>query len=200
MDIEQIIERSDWKQILIDLVIKNRLDPWDLDLELLAEKIKEKIKSMDFRVSGDLLLAYAIILKYRALLINVPETEIIDQEQSKIELVRPPRKAPISLKYLIKIIRKYIRRHKKMRRMRMEQNHEPLQQDIEIELIDEEDFNIKIEKFMKFIEKEIMFSDIPGDKLENFLSMLLLTNEGKLEFYQDKPFDDIKIVKVGNHG
>ncbi len=198
MDIEKIVERSDWKHILIDLVIKNKLDPWDLDLELLANKIREKIKSMDFRISGDLLLAYAIILKYRALMINIPETQTLEYDnETKIELVRPARKAPISLKYLIKVIRKYISRHKRIRKLRMLQSATPIEQDLnEIIVMDEEDFSIKIERFIKFIEKEIMFSNIPGDKLENFLSMLLLTNEGKLEFYQERPFDDIKIIRV----
>ena len=41
--------------------------------------------------------------------------------------------------------------------------------------------------------KALYLSHIPGDYLKNFLFTLLLTNEGKLEFTQEKPFEDIFI-------
>lgn len=204
MDIERIVERSDWKKILVDLVMTNRLDPWDLDLELLAQKIKERIEQVDFKITGDLLLAYAIILKYRALMLNIPEYNInyeTDITYETKELKRPVRKIPVSLKYLIRIIKKYMKRYNRTQRTRS-QNQTDLQfQPIEQMLItDEEDFEVKLRKFLDMIDGEIFFSNIPGDKIENFLSLLILSNDGKLDFYQSKPFDDIKIVRVRENG
>lgn len=197
MNIEEIVERADWKRILIDLVITNKLNPWDLDLEQLAQKIRERIERLDFRVTGDLLLAYAIILKYRALMLEIPQENSIGIEiGQEIELVRPPRKIPVSLKYLIKIIKKYMKKYKKSKKAST--TPEPIQE-IQIENIitfDQEDFNMKLKKFLDMIENEVFFSKIPGDKVENFLSMLLLSNDGKLDFFQEKPFDDIKIMRV----
>ncbi|MCX8154723.1 MAG: hypothetical protein N3C61_02765 [Candidatus Micrarchaeota archaeon] len=198
MEIEDIIQHADWKRILIDLVITNKLNPWDLDLEKLAQKIRERIEQLDFRVTGDLLLAYAIILKYRVLMLEVPQDNSVEIETGQqIELVRPARKIPVSLKYLIKIIKKYIKKYKKSKN-NPPKSPEPIQQvDIyNIITFDEEDFNMKLKKFLDMIENEVLFSKIPGDKLENFLSMLLLSNDGKVDFFQEKPFDDIKIVKV----
>ncbi|MEM2526322.1 MAG: hypothetical protein QXE47_01365 [Candidatus Anstonellales archaeon] len=205
MDIERIVERSDWKRVLVDLVMTNRLDPWDLDLELLAQKIKERIEQVDFKITGDLLLAYAIILKYRALMLNIPEysnvdiADNMDYTHEIRELKRPARKIPVSLKYLIKIIRKYMKRYSSTRRVNTEIqiNTQPIDH---IFITDREDFEIKLRRFLDMIADEIMFSDIPGDRVENFLSLLILSNDGKLDFYQSKPFEDIKIVRVRNDG
>lgn len=204
MDVQEIVERSDWKKVLTELVIKNRLNPWDLDLELLAIKIKEKIAELDFKVSADLLLAYAIILKYRTLMISIPEYEYGQESfEIKREFVRPSRKIPISLNYLIKFIKKTIKKYKKRTTKEKAKNTQFVEQTLDLDgviVLNEEEFNIKLEKFLNFIINKINLSEIPGDKLENFLSMLLLTNEGKIDFFQEKAFDDIIIIKVNQNG
>lgn len=58
-----------WQTIIYELVKTEQMDPWDIDISLLAERFLEKLKAlkeMDFRVSGKVLLAAAILLKIKS--------------------------------------------------------------------------------------------------------------------------------------
>jgi len=58
-----------WQSIIYDLVRTEQMDPWDVDISLLTRKYLEmikKLKEMDFRVSGKVLLAAAILLKMKS--------------------------------------------------------------------------------------------------------------------------------------
>ncbi|MFP4111767.1 MAG: segregation/condensation protein A [Candidatus Woesearchaeota archaeon] len=58
-----------WQSILQDLVRTEQMDPWDVNITLLSEKFMETIKSLekaDFRVSGKMVLASAILLKMKS--------------------------------------------------------------------------------------------------------------------------------------
>ncbi len=58
-----------WQTILYDLVRTEQMDPWDVDISLLTKRYLEmikKLKEMDFRVSGKVLLAAAILLKMKS--------------------------------------------------------------------------------------------------------------------------------------
>ena len=58
-----------WQTIIYDLVRKEEMDPWDINVSLLTQKYIElikKLKQTDFRVSGKVLLAAAILLKIKS--------------------------------------------------------------------------------------------------------------------------------------
>ncbi len=58
-----------WQSIIYDLVNTNEIDPWDVDIGALSSKYLEmlkKLKAMDFRVSGKVLLAAALLLKMKS--------------------------------------------------------------------------------------------------------------------------------------
>jgi segregation and condensation protein A len=58
-----------WQTMLYDLVRTEQMDPWDIDIALLAQKFFEMVKlmkEMDFRVSGKILLAAALLLKIKS--------------------------------------------------------------------------------------------------------------------------------------
>jgi segregation and condensation protein A len=58
-----------WQSILYDLVRKEQMNPWDIDVSLLAQKYIEmlrKLQKTDFRISGKVLLAAAILLKIKS--------------------------------------------------------------------------------------------------------------------------------------
>lgn len=58
-----------WQSIIYDLVRSEKMDPWDVDVSLLSQKYIstiKKLKEMDFRVSGKVLLAAAILLKIKS--------------------------------------------------------------------------------------------------------------------------------------
>ena len=58
-----------WQTIIFDLVKTEQMDPWDIDVSTLTQKyidMLRTIKEHDFRVSGKVLLAAAILLKLKS--------------------------------------------------------------------------------------------------------------------------------------
>ena len=58
-----------WQSILQDLVKTEQMDPWDIDVSLLTKRYIgaiRQLKELDFRVSGKVLLAAAILLKIKS--------------------------------------------------------------------------------------------------------------------------------------
>lgn len=58
-----------WQSILYELVKKEGMDPWDIDVSLISKRYIDtlkKLKEFDFRVSGKVVLAAAILLKIKS--------------------------------------------------------------------------------------------------------------------------------------
>ena len=58
-----------WQTMLYELVRSEQMDPWDINISLLAQRFLEmlqKFKKMDFRISGKIILAAAILLKIKS--------------------------------------------------------------------------------------------------------------------------------------
>src|SRR3989344_3700049 len=58
-----------WQSIIYELVKTEQMDPWDVNVSILTQKYIEMLKSLkehDFRVSGKVLLAAAILLKMKS--------------------------------------------------------------------------------------------------------------------------------------
>src|SRR3989338_7253390 len=58
-----------WQGILYELVKTEQMDPWEIDISLIAHKYLEtirKLKEHDFRVSGKMVLAASILLKLKS--------------------------------------------------------------------------------------------------------------------------------------
>jgi segregation and condensation protein A len=69
--LQLIVQQDDvsWKQIIFGLIETQQMDPWDIDISMLAHAFLEqlkKLKEMDFRVSGKVVLASAVLLKLKA--------------------------------------------------------------------------------------------------------------------------------------
>ncbi len=62
-------EQLSWKSIIYDLINTEQLDPWDIDLVLLANKYLERIKEMEeanLFISSKVLLAAALFLRIKS--------------------------------------------------------------------------------------------------------------------------------------
>jgi len=58
-----------WQTLLGDLVRSNKLDPWDLDISLLANeyiKMIQQLQELNFKLSGKVILAVAVLLKMKS--------------------------------------------------------------------------------------------------------------------------------------
>ncbi len=79
-----------WQDIIYDLIRSQDMDPWDIDVSLLTHlyiQVLKKLKEADFRVSGKVLLASALLLKIKS--VNLVEegieglNRIINPEQEE---------------------------------------------------------------------------------------------------------------------
>lgn len=66
-----IIDQNEisWKSMIFDLVNSEGMNPWDVDISVLAQKYVEKLKKykeMDLKLSGKVLLAAAILLRIKS--------------------------------------------------------------------------------------------------------------------------------------
>lgn len=58
-----------WQSLMMDLVKSGEIDPWDVDVSQLSSKyldLVEKLKEMDLRVGGKILLAASILLRLKS--------------------------------------------------------------------------------------------------------------------------------------
>ena len=58
-----------WQSIIYELVKTDQMDPWDIDVSILAQKYIDMLRTLkehDFRISGKVLLAAAILLKMKS--------------------------------------------------------------------------------------------------------------------------------------
>lgn len=66
-----LLEQEDitWQTMLYESVRTEQMDPWDIDVSILAQRFLDmlkKLKGMDLRVPGKVLLAAAILLKLKS--------------------------------------------------------------------------------------------------------------------------------------
>ncbi len=62
-------ERLGWQAIIYDLINTEQLDPWDIDVSLLANKYLEKVRELEeanFFVSSKVLLAASLLLRIKS--------------------------------------------------------------------------------------------------------------------------------------
>ena len=68
--LDMLLKRDDitWQDLIKDLVKSEQMDPWDIDLSLLAKRyvdIVKQLKETNFFISGKVVLAAAILLKIK---------------------------------------------------------------------------------------------------------------------------------------
>ncbi|MEM4259270.1 MAG: segregation/condensation protein A [Candidatus Pacearchaeota archaeon] len=62
-------EKLSWQQIIYDLIRTEQLDPWDIDISLLANKFLDKVRQLEeanFFVSSQVLLAASLLLRLKS--------------------------------------------------------------------------------------------------------------------------------------
>jgi len=67
--LERMVTKPTWKEILLDLIASDAVDPWNIDLVVLSDAFLKRIKEMeklDFVVPANVILAAAILLKYKS--------------------------------------------------------------------------------------------------------------------------------------
>jgi len=66
---ENMVSKPTWKDILLDLISSNSIDPWNIDLVSLADAFIRRVREMermDFVLQANVILAASILLKYKS--------------------------------------------------------------------------------------------------------------------------------------
>jgi len=225
IDLLDLIDQPAWKTILIELVAKNRMDPWNIDLIELSEKYLHKISALEttnLRVPANAILALAIILKFKAKILEFTTIEDAFASDEKIikdffeanpdfaelkEMVpelNPPRilrEGKITLDSLVGIIEHILSKSKDGKAFVNKISGQV--DDFKIKLkdvnIDEEMnklfFHIKC---LSDSQGMVMFSQIAKGKsvqeiVTNFIYLLYLANNQRITIWQEEFWEEIFI-------
>jgi len=226
---EMLFEKDEvtWQSILQELVKSEQMDPWDINISSLTKKYIvtiKKLKELDFRVSGKVLLAAAILLKiksnklvgedieYLDRLISQEEEELTFEEdlepRSQEEMPKnliprtpQPRKRKVSIYDLMGALEKAL----EVKRRRVLKSIPPMNVEIPkksrdiSEVIREIYGKIKI-FFWENKKNRLTFSKLvpeeatKEDKIYTFVPLLHLTNQRKIDLFQQKHFGEIDII------
>jgi len=226
----QILYKEDevtWQSLLYELVKKEGMNPWDINISLLTKKYIDtikKLKELDFRISGKVLLAAAILLKMKSnRLLNedlsefdrlltqeeelIEELDLEEQQQYKlwekpilIPRTPQPRKRKVSIFDLVNALEKAL----EVKQRRVLNSIPPMNVKVPerkrdmTEVIREVYSKIK-SFFMINSQKKLTFSQlVPSqkkeDKLFTFIPLLHLTNQRKVNLEQKEHFGEIEIM------
>ncbi|MCR4369102.1 MAG: segregation/condensation protein A [archaeon] len=216
-----LIEQPAWKTILIELVKRERMDPWEIDISILAEKYLAKINALsgtDLRLPANAILASALLLKFKSNVLRISDIEDEDEFLEKRREMSPAEKAEFDLLLPdLKSIRK-IKEGKvsldelvasieaMLSKTKSKTDNSFLRRERTKFQIPQTDFKIdeEMEKVYKRIEKSadsqglVLFSRLVLDKngdavgiVRTFLPCLFLTNKGRINMWQDEFFGEI---------
>ena len=218
-DLEKFVEEATWKDILLDLVKKNELDPWDIDIALLVDKYLEtikKIKLLDLRVPANIMLASALLVRLKSDMLSLQES----YEENSEEEVQKPQLAANSLVYKLRL--------PPTRKLTLNELISALEEAINIKevreqklavakttmpmLIPGEDPEAEAEKVYATINKYadkagtillsslIGFSNAKDPLVDVFVPLLFLASKGRIELVQESFFGEIIIIIEGTKG
>ncbi len=217
LPLENIVQSPSWKQMLLDMVHTKKINPWEVDIIEIADgfftRVKE-MKKMNFYIPANIILACAILLKYKSeVLLQKEEEEVLPEEEdlripfSQIEEIKPIRRIPpkrhITLKELVEEMEKVIsyppRETKKPKRIEI---------NLEVSGFDLED---EVTRIWVALEKEkdvegwVLFSRIiegePNEKIvETLFTLLHMEQKQNINMKQDRFFEEIFIKMVGLNG
>ncbi len=82
-----------WQTMIYELARENKIDPWDVDISVLTKEfisMMYQLKEMNFRLSGKVILAAAILLKLKTERLGVEQLLMLtDPEQFPEQLPEP---------------------------------------------------------------------------------------------------------------
>ncbi len=199
--IEFMVNEPSWEDVIVKIVIEEKMDPWDIDLVKLTEhfmRYLERMKQLDLRVPGRFVLVAAILLRMKSDYFSKKEEKKKQEtpleegyKEEKMKELRvlaqiPPLNPPVeripmknvTLEELITALRKAfeVKERRQIRRERRRVNVEKLIEHEEEDITKRVDILLKqIRNILDEIEKEeIEFSKLVNTwKREEIVKTLL---------------------------
>lgn len=205
-------------QILLNLAREKKIDPWDVDINKLANLYAEKIREMkesNLRVSGRAIFSAATLLRMKA--DNPPgngHSEEKDEMMNEIDFDMPEvgpitiiRKNPqkITLSDLAKSLQETLEEpEEKKKSKRKTKSVKNVMRELD-------DYHVNIEEHIKEFHEKIALLSSNGNKINftqllperskieiarSLLLALFLNSKGKISLHQDEHFGDIYIQLI----
>jgi segregation and condensation protein A len=221
VDLSILVSDATWKDILVDLVRNNELDPWNIDIVDIVDKYInaiKKLKVMDLRVPANIILAAALLLRLKSEMLSLferqelqemPEEDVFKREPVLIDelslRLRPPIKRKIALVELIHALEEAMK-------IKDKKSNASLLKGVQFDLKFEEiDMEKEIEKLHETIKKNVdnqsmtTFSYLSKEvSIRNndiivglFIPLLFLAHKGKIYLMQEEFFGEIIIKLAG---
>ncbi len=216
LDLEKMVSYPSWREMLMDLVVEEEFDPWDIDISAITSKYIQQIKemkTMELQIPANLILAASILLrlKSKALVfeeevqVEIDET-FVDEDEGPVEIpmlelrTRIPPKRRVSLEELVEAVEEVFKEEKE----RVEKQKKidiPKKMIIKLPeiTIDEQINEIKQRMLDLKDEKDmVLFSNLIKDKTPNekvfaLLPLLYLQQKHIVSLIQEKLFGEIII-------
>lgn len=206
-----IIEKERWEEIIYYVVSLENLNPWDIDLVKLCNgfiNFLKRVQELDFRIPAKIIFIAVILLRLKSEYLFMVEEETKQEEKKQevekinieINIEKPIRriaKSPITLTDLINALKKVVELKERKER-RIWERRKKVEKLIEAEKYFEERVN-EVWKIIS-IRENLTFRELVGEWkrekiVENFLPVLHLDNNGKIDCIQEDFFQEIFIKK-----
>ncbi len=215
-DLVELIEQPEWKLILLELVKKEKMDIWAIDIVRLSQKYLKKIHEMQessLRIPANAILACAILLKLKSRTIHFSflekkEPELTEEEIKRMHEMLPEltpltkmRESTVTLNELLTAIEAVIDKTKE-RSAQGERSRLDEKPAFRIPVFDEKDISDKIEEVFARIQERVdseglvLFSALIDDHsplgvVDTFVPLLFLGNKGRVNLWQESFFGEI---------
>ncbi|MDD5417694.1 MAG: hypothetical protein PHW96_02280 [Candidatus Nanoarchaeia archaeon] len=210
-----------WERMIYEIIEQEKMNPWDIDVSKLSLEFSGKIKELqklDFRLSGKVILAAALLLKMKSDKVELDEIlgrkkrEVSEKQDEVFEFdfnqftlepnVPFPRDRRVTLPELMDALKKAIEVN-----TRREIRHPIITGKEELE-VKKSKYNIKDKMievfnrikdfFKKFKRNELLFEEIlPSKKREDvvwtFMPLMFLANNGKVNLKQEELFGPLYV-------
>jgi segregation and condensation protein A len=214
LDLKELVRNATWRDILMELVDSNSIDPWNIDIEKITNEYVQTIRKMqilDLHIPANMTLAASILLRMKS------ESMVMFKEEIQIEAeMSGPRQIP-EVPELIPKFR--LQPHKKVtltdlmdaldEAIKVTETKATALSEMEAPLdfvVIKEDIDEKIASAYKLISSNMsaegvaeysklsrMFSSERSAVSDLFIPLLFLTHRKEIDIMQDEFFGDIKI-------
>ncbi len=217
-DIEKFVSEATWKDILLELVKNNELNPWDIDIiEIVGRYVDvvRRMKVLDLRVPANIILAAAILLRLKSEMLELEEHNAAE-DAAQEDFIRPsvaveplsvrlrlPQRRRVTLAELISALEEAMKlKEYKETAAANEITSIPMN-------FPRADVEMDIETIYSLVEKNvdqskmITFSALcdvakrDEPLLDVFIPLLFLANKGRIFLLQERFFDEI-IIGMNN--
>ena len=210
LDLEALVSETNWKEMLIDLVETEKLDPWSIDIAVIADKFVERVRTLqmlDLNVAANIILASSILLRMKteSLIFEEQEEEQNGEMETKevpqipsltLKLRLPPPRR-LTLQELIKAIEEIMKIQQHVKK-----TIQPAQQNVFQINMNEKDIDTLIEETFNSVKEKVdsyglvTFSQLIKNKdlegvIKTFVPLLFLQKNGKVQLFQEEFFGEI---------